>query len=127
MALVLHCTGVVKFYELRKPFNKVRTMPIIELRNGRFLDVLRGQLYNPKVRVVLQGGRILSMPGLPDQPEPRIDYAIDLGGMTVSPGLFNTHCHVVLPTPGTVLTLREARFTKKHARAQVTRNLKMCL
>jgi imidazolonepropionase-like amidohydrolase len=66
-----------------------------QLVNARIADVENGCYYPPQVSLVLQHGKIVAMPGMPGQPDHvSADTTIDLHGMTVIPGLFNTHCHV---------------------------------
>jgi len=100
----------------------------VELRNGRFLDVVKGAYFAPEVRVLLKGGRIESMPGLPGEPAGIApDFAMDLMGKTVLPGLFNTHCHVNMTFTTMAPSLRDVRLGKKHAESQKARNMEECL
>jgi imidazolonepropionase-like amidohydrolase len=66
----------------------------VKLVNARILDVENDCYYPPQVSLVIQNGVIAAMPGLPGEPDVPGDAVIDLHGMTVIPGLFNTHCHI---------------------------------
>jgi imidazolonepropionase-like amidohydrolase len=99
----------------------------VELRNGHVVDVVEGRVLDPSVRVMIEGERIIALPGLAGEPEIQADLAIDLGGRWVIPGLFNTHVHVTIPMPGPILGLREARLPMKYGRAQIAANLTDCL
>ena len=66
----------------------------VKLINARIADVENGCYYDPQVSLVIQNGKIIAMPGLNGEPEIPADVLIDLHGMTVIPGLFNTHCHL---------------------------------
>ncbi len=70
----------------------------LQLVNARIVDVENGCYYPPHTSLVLQDGKIASMPVLPgDSTEPAASEAnavIDLRGRTVIPGLFNTHAHL---------------------------------
>jgi imidazolonepropionase-like amidohydrolase len=67
----------------------------IQLINARLVDVENGRYYPPQVGLVIQNGKIIAMPGLDGEPaQVPVDAVIDLHGMTVIPGLFNTHCHL---------------------------------
>ena len=79
-------TNFVKRYE---PGDQAR----VELKNGRILDVINGCYFDAGTSVILQGGRIESMPGLAGESRVPVDFTIDLQGKTVLPSLFNTHCH----------------------------------
>ena len=54
-------THFVKQYE---PGSQAR----VELVNGRIVDVVHGRYYDAGTRVILQGGKIVSMPGLAGEP-----------------------------------------------------------
>ncbi len=66
----------------------------VKLVNARIVDVENGQYYPSQASLVIQNGKILAMPGLPGEPEVQAEAVIDLHGLTVIPGLFNTHCHL---------------------------------
>jgi len=93
----------------------------VELKNGRFLDVINGTYFHPQVRLILEGGRIKSMPGEPTDMRP--DFTIDLKGKTVLPGLFNTHCHINLTMANMVPGLQDIRLIKKYHGRQKTKNM----
>jgi imidazolonepropionase-like amidohydrolase len=66
----------------------------VKLINARIADVEKGCYFDPQVSLVIQDGKIVAMPGLPGEPEFPDGEVIDLHGLTVIPGLFNTHCHL---------------------------------
>ncbi len=77
----------------------------VKLVNARIVDVENGCYYPPQASLVIQNGKIVSMPGLPGEPEPgavACDAVMDLHGMAVIPGLFNTHCHLQFLPKGEV-------------------------
>jgi imidazolonepropionase-like amidohydrolase len=72
-----------------------KTHDRVELVNARIVDVESGCYYPPQVSLIIQNGKITAMPGLPGEPDGGpADAVIDLHGLTVIPGLFNTHCHL---------------------------------
>jgi imidazolonepropionase-like amidohydrolase len=102
--------------------------PIIELTNGRFVDVVGGRYFEPGISVIIRDDTIQAMTGLPGEPmHVRTDFVLDLKGKAVIPGLFNTHCHIQLKYPTLLLTLGDARRTKKYATRQIEKSLADCL
>lgn len=100
----------------------------IELKNGRFLDVINGTYFPLEVNLIVEGGRIKSMPGLLDEPKDmKPNFRIDLKGKTVLPGLFNTHCHMNMMMISLVPRLRDIRLGKKFSEVQKARNMAECL
>jgi len=100
----------------------------IELKNGRFFDVINGTYFSPEVSLIIEGGRIKSMPGLRDEPKDiKPDFIIELKGKTVLPGLFNTHCHLNLMVTTLVPSLRDIRLSRKFSEVQKARTMAECL
>jgi imidazolonepropionase-like amidohydrolase len=100
----------------------------IELRGGRLVDVVHGRYFPPEVRIVMRRGVIEAMPGLPGQPgRVGADLVADLGGRAVTPGLFNTHCHVQFVTPALALGVGDPRRILRHRRAQIRFGMSDCL
>jgi imidazolonepropionase-like amidohydrolase len=117
-------TPKTKFVKRYEPGSQAR----VELRNGRIVDVLNGRYYDAGTRVILQGGKIESMPGLAGEPTDVIpDYSIDLQGESVLPGLFNTHCHLMQFEPTMVMGLSDMRRLGRYREQQKARNLADCL
>jgi imidazolonepropionase-like amidohydrolase len=87
----------------------------IKLSNARIVDVENGCYYPPEVSLVIQQGKIIAMPGIPGEPDIPAEAEIDLHGMTVIPGLFNTHCHLQF--------LQQDELGQK----QIAKNLADCL
>jgi len=115
-------TNFVKRYE---PGNQVR----VELVNGRILDVVNGRYFDAGTRVILQGGKIESMPGLAGEPtDVKPDFTIDLQGKTVIPSLYNTHLHLMMEgSPTMVAGLSDMRRIKKFGEQQIAKNMAECL
>jgi imidazolonepropionase-like amidohydrolase len=67
----------------------------LKLINVHIVDVENGCYYPPQLSLVIQNGKIIAMPGLPGEPNDLpAEGVLDLHGLTVIPGLFNTHCHL---------------------------------
>lgn len=67
----------------------------VKLVNARIVDVTNGGYFDSQVSLIIQNGKIVAMPGYAGEPDGiAVDAEIDLHGLTVIPGLFNTHCHV---------------------------------
>ncbi len=87
----------------------------LKLINARIVDVENGCYFDPQVNLVIQNGKIVAMPGLPGEPDIPADGVIDLQGLTVIPGMFNTHCHLQFLPKGEIGNL------------QIAKNLRDCL
>jgi imidazolonepropionase-like amidohydrolase len=111
------------FVEQYEPGKQAR----VELKNGRILDVINGRYFKTGTSVVLQGGKIESLPGLMDEPRVPVDFTIDLQGKTVLPSLFNTHCHLLQFEPTFVPDLSDMRRMKRYKEQQEARNMADCL
>jgi imidazolonepropionase-like amidohydrolase len=100
----------------------------VELKNGRILDVINGRYFDTGTSVILQGGKIESMPGLADESAGvTADFTIDLQGRTVLPSLFNTHCHLLQFEPTMVMGLSDIRRLGRYREQQKAKNLADCL
>ena len=62
------------------------------LRAARWLDVVSGELRSPAI-LVIEGGTIRSV-GPPSQPVDASAQVIDLGNVTILPGLMDLHTHL---------------------------------
>jgi imidazolonepropionase-like amidohydrolase len=113
-------TNFVKQYE---PGAQAR----VELVNGRILDVVNGRYFEAGTRVILQDGKIESMPGLAGEPRVPVDFTIDLKGKTVLPSLYNTHCHLIQFEPTMIPGLSDMRQIKRYREQQRAKNLADCL
>jgi imidazolonepropionase-like amidohydrolase len=113
----------IDFYPIKRyePDNEA----FVELRNGRFVDVMNGCFFDPNVRILIKGTKIAVMPNIESGPTP--NYSIDLQGKAVIPGLFNTHCHVNMTAPILSFSLKGMRLQKKFYMQQIARNMSECL
>ncbi len=101
---------------------------VVELTNARVVDVMNGCFFDPNVRILIQNGKIIAMPGLENETsEIRVDFSIDLQGKTVLPGLFNTHCHIQMITPTLFSDFKTITAKKKYHEQQVEKNMADCL
>jgi imidazolonepropionase-like amidohydrolase len=88
----------------------------VQLINARIVDVENGCYFPPQVSLVIQNGKIIAMPGLPGESNAIGPGAvIDLQGLTVPPGLFNTHCHLQFLPKGEI------------GARQIAKNLRDCV
>ena len=100
----------------------------VELKNGRFVDVVNGCYFDPNVSVILEGSKIRSMPGLPGEADDiPPDFTIDLQGKTAIPGLFNTHTHIQMTLPSLLAGMKEIKLTKAYGPQQIAKNMADCL
>jgi imidazolonepropionase-like amidohydrolase len=112
------------FVEQYEPGKQAR----VELVNGRILDVINGRYFDAGTSVILQDGVIESMPGHPGEPtEGKPDCTIDLGGKTVLPALYNTHCHLATAGPTMLPGLRDRGIIKRHTGQQQDKQMADCL
>jgi imidazolonepropionase-like amidohydrolase len=117
-------TPKTKFVKRYEPDNQAR----VELKNGRFLDVINGRYFDVGTSVILKEGKIESMPGLPGEPTSiKPDFTIDLQGKTVMPGLYNTHIHIPAIQPVMLAGLRDQKRIKKLIGRQKENDMAECL
>ncbi len=104
------------------------TEAVVELTNARIVDVINGCFFDQKVSVLIQNGKIISMPGLEDEPSGMpIDFSIDLQGKIMLPGLFNVHCHIQMINPTLFSDFKTLKAKKKYHDQQVEKNMADCL
>lgn len=104
------------------------TNTVVELKNGRFVDVVKGCFYDNHVSLVIKDGHILAMPGLPgESTDITPDRSIDLRGKTVLPGLFNVHCHVQTINPTVFANAKTIKTRKRLHGQQIEKNMADCL
>lgn len=72
------------------------------LKNARIIDVKTGSYHPDDTIVVIQDDRIAAMPRKLDVFPGGDAVVLDLGGRTLVPGLFNTHCHLHMGPHGIV-------------------------
>jgi len=118
-------TSKTNFVERYEPGAQAR----VELKNGRILDVFNGSYFDAGTSVILQGGKIESMPGLANEPtDITPDFSIDLQGKTVLPSLYNTHLHLEMGgSPSMVTGLSDMRRIKKFEEQQIEKHMAECL
>ncbi len=101
---------------------------LVELKNGRFVDVINGRYFPPKTRVIIQGKKVKALPGLPGEPTNiKPDFTIDLQGKAVFPGIFNTHCHATYTTTTVSTQIKDVSLGKKYHQQQLAKNMVECL
>lgn len=101
---------------------------VVELKNGRFVDVVKGKYFPPKTRVIIQNRKIKAMPGLPGEPtDIKPDFTIDLQGKTAFPGIFNTHCHATYTSTTVSTQIKDVRLGNKYHAQQLAKNMAECL
>ena len=116
-------TSKTNFVEQYEPGKQAR----VELKNGLILDVTNGRYFETGTSVVLQGGKIESLPGLMSEPRVPVDFTINLQGKTVLPSLFNTHCHLLQFEPTFIPDLSDIRRMKRYKEQQKAKNMADCL
>ena len=101
---------------------------IVELVNGRFLDVINGCYFKQGTRLFIKDGKIEIADDLTDVSLiVKPDFTIDLRAKNVIPSLFNVHCHVQMVNPTLFSDLKTIRSRKKYHDQQVEKNMADCL
>jgi len=100
----------------------------VELKNGKFIDVINGRYFEIGTSVIMERGRIAEVRGAQaSSGVAAADFTIDLGGRAVLPALFNTHCHIGMTFPSRVMTFRDVMLTRQYHDEQIARNMTECL
>jgi imidazolonepropionase-like amidohydrolase len=107
---------------------KVGSDTRVELKNGRFIDVVQGRYFAPGVGLIIKGPKIEALTGSADRESViKPDLTIDCHGKTILPGLFNTHCHITITAPTTLPDLKDIKLFKAYADRQIEKNMAECL
>jgi len=113
-----------------KPFDhdRIGKGALVELTNAKFVDVNNGCFFDQGTRLIMQGNRIVAMPGQ-DKEEDGLkpDVLIDLKGKTVLPGLFNVHCHIQMINPTLLIDLKTIKSKRRFQAQQVEKAMADCL
>ena len=100
----------------------------VELKNGRILDVINGCYFDSGTSIILQNGKIESLPGRATGLRIPVDFTIDLKGKTLLPSLFNTHFHMAMAGATTmVFSLSDMWRSTKYREQQKAKNMAECL
>jgi imidazolonepropionase-like amidohydrolase len=97
------------------------------LKNGNFIDVIKGVVFPFETTVELEDGKIKKIHKLGSYKEKRDDKVIDLKGKYIIPGLFNTHIHTELNFPAILMNPAELFSFGKTRKKQIQKNLEDCL
>ena len=101
---------------------------IVELQNGRFLDVINGRYFDKSTRLFIKNGKIeLADSSVDRSLTHKPDFTIDLHEKNVIPGLFNVHCHIQMINPTLFSDLKTVKSRKKYHGQQVEKNMADCL
>jgi len=99
-----------------------------ELINGRVVDVLHGRYFETGTRILIHRSKILSVDdGRPTENLPKPDFTVDAQGKAVLPGLFNTHCHITITSPTTLVEWKDLKQFKRFGETQMEKNMAECL
>ena len=108
--------------------NRKEDNRILELSNARITDVINGCFFPENTSLLIQNGKILWIGRKPaDGSGIKPDIVIDLRGLTVLPGLFNTHCHIQMVNPTIMVNCKTLREVKKLHDLQVDYNMEECI
>jgi len=105
---------------------------LVELTNAGFVDVNNGCFFDPETRIIIQGNRIVAMPGKDEEaegvtPDATPDVTMDLKGKTVLPGLFNVHCHIQMINPTLLVDMQTIKAKRRFHTQQVEKAMADCM
>lgn len=107
---------------------KIPAEVCFELINGRVVDVRQGRYFEPGTRILVQGSKILSLDrGEAGTGLPKPTFTVDCQGKTILPGLFNTHCHITITSPTTLLDWKDLKTFRLFGERQMEKNMAECL
>ncbi|MEN8246671.1 MAG: amidohydrolase family protein [Thermodesulfobacteriota bacterium] len=109
-------------------YERIGKDALVELTNAGFVDVTNGCFFDQGTRMIIQGNRIVAMPG-PTEEEHALkpDFTFDLQGKTVLPGLFNVHCHIQMINPALLADMKTLKAKRRFHTQQVEKAMADCL
>lgn len=113
--------------ELLNIFQESGDKHYIELTNARFTDIRNNCYYRSGTSLIIHKGRIDRIIDRNETNSKMADITVDLGGKTVIPGLFNTHCHIQMTLPAILPGIGDILSNKLHFRKQLEKNMTDCL
>ena len=111
------------------PIGKASTFDantMIELKNGKLVDVIKGSYFPEATRLFIKNGKIESVVTGDNEKRASV-ISIDLKGRTVIPALFNVHCHIQMVNPTIFLSLNSIRMSKRFKSRQIEKSMAECL
>lgn len=100
---------------------------ILELKNGRFIDVNNGQYFAKGTIILVKNKKIYKILSPEENVDIKPDYVIDLKQKSVFPGMFNTHAHIQSIMVSMMPSGKEKKILKEDREKELERALYDCL
>lgn len=105
---------------------EIENSKIIELYNGRIIDVKNGCLFLKNTIIQICDGKIIIICNK-EQSKPTANYSINMQEKYIMPGMINSHAHIHIVMPGVLVNMKDMKRAQQFTQKQIEKGLEDCL